>query len=97
MSKKVLNIKRKLLDERNVTEPMPDDLILFQEIIDDSNRNFNSQKKKEKNNSNSSGDLRIISVLKDKEVTIPIIDLIYEIAVGGKNPELLLTFLVDKK
>ena len=68
MSKKVLNIKRKLLDERNVTKPMPDDLILFQEIIDESKRNFNSQKRKEKSNSNSSGDLRIISVLKDKEV-----------------------------
>ena len=38
----------------------------------------------------------IYQLLKDKEVTIPIIDLIYEIAVGGKNPELLLTFLVVK-
>ena len=33
---------------------------------------------------------------KDKEVTIPIIDLIYEIAVKGKDPELLLKFLVFK-
>ena len=38
----------------------------------------------------------IYQLLKDKEVTIPIIDLIYEIAVQGKNPELLLKFLVFK-
>lgn len=38
----------------------------------------------------------IYKLLKDKEVTIPIIDLIYEIAVKGKSPELLLTFLVYK-
>ena len=38
----------------------------------------------------------IYQLLKDKEVTIPIIDLIYEIAVNGKDPELLLTFLVVK-
>ena len=38
----------------------------------------------------------IYQLLKDKEVTIPIIDLIYEIAVKGKDPELLLTFLVFK-
>lgn len=39
----------------------------------------------------------IYQLLKNKEVTIPIIDLIYEIAVGGKDPELLLTFLVVKE
>lgn len=38
----------------------------------------------------------IYQLLKDKEVSIPIIDLIYEIAVKGKNPELLLKFLVFK-
>ena len=38
----------------------------------------------------------IYQLLKDKEVKIPIIDLIYEIVVNGKNPELLLTFLVFK-
>lgn len=38
----------------------------------------------------------IYQLLKNKEVTIPIIDLIYEIAVNGKNPELLLVFLVFK-
>ena len=38
----------------------------------------------------------IYQLLKNKEVTIPIIDLIYEIAVHGKDPELLLTFLVLK-
>ena len=38
----------------------------------------------------------IYQLLKDKEVTIPIIDLIYEIAVKGKDPELLLKFLVFK-
>jgi glycerol-3-phosphate dehydrogenase (NAD(P)+) len=38
----------------------------------------------------------IYQLLRDKEVTIPIIDLIYEIAVEGKDPELLLTFLVVK-
>ena len=38
----------------------------------------------------------IYQLLKDKKVSIPIIDLIYEIAVNGKNPELLLSFLVYK-
>ena len=38
----------------------------------------------------------IYKLLKDKKVSIPIIDLIYEIAVNGENPELLLTFLVEK-
>lgn len=38
----------------------------------------------------------IYQLLKDKKVTIPIIDLIYEIAVKGKDPELLLAFLVFK-
>lgn len=38
----------------------------------------------------------IYQLLKNKEVTIPIIDLIYEIVVQGKDPELLLVFLVFK-
>jgi len=38
----------------------------------------------------------IYQLLKDKDVSIPIIDLIYEIIVNGKNPELLLAFLVFK-
>lgn len=38
----------------------------------------------------------IYKLLKDKKVSIPIIDLIYDIAVEGKNPEELLTFLVEK-
>ena len=38
----------------------------------------------------------IYQLLKDKQVSIPIIDLIYEIVVRGKNPELLLAFLVFK-
>ena len=38
----------------------------------------------------------IYQLLNDKEVKIPIIDLIYEIVVNGKNPELLLAFLVFK-
>jgi glycerol-3-phosphate dehydrogenase (NAD(P)+) len=38
----------------------------------------------------------IYQLLKNKDVTIPIIDLIYEIAVKGKDPELLLDFLVFK-
>lgn len=38
----------------------------------------------------------IYQLLKNKDVKIPIIDLIYEIAVKGKNPELLLAFLVFK-
>ncbi|MBQ6498159.1 MAG: NAD(P)-dependent glycerol-3-phosphate dehydrogenase [Bacilli bacterium] len=38
----------------------------------------------------------IYQLLKDKEVKIPIIDLIYDIAVNGKDPELLLVFLVFK-
>ncbi len=38
----------------------------------------------------------IYQLLKDKEVSIPIIDLIYEIAVRGKDPDLLLAFLVYK-
>ena len=40
--------------------------------------------------------LSIYKLLKDKRVTIPIIDLIYDIAVEGDNPEKLLTFLVEK-
>ena len=39
----------------------------------------------------------IYKLLKDKKVSIPIIDLIYNIAVKGKNPEELLTFLVEKE
>lgn len=38
----------------------------------------------------------IYQLLKNKEVTIPIIDLIYDIAVKGSDPELLLKFLVYK-
>lgn len=38
----------------------------------------------------------IYKLLKDKKVEIPIIDLIYEIAVNNKKPEKLLTFLVEK-
>ena len=38
----------------------------------------------------------IYQLLKDKDVKIPIIDLIYEIAVKGKEPDLLLVFLVFK-
>ena len=38
----------------------------------------------------------IYQLLKDKKATIPIIDMIYEIAVRGKKPELLLSFLVYK-
>lgn len=39
----------------------------------------------------------IYKLLKDKKVSIPIIDLIYDIAVEGKAPEVLLTFLVEKE
>ena len=39
----------------------------------------------------------IYKLLKYKKVTIPIIDLIYDIAVEGLPPEELLTFLVEKK
>ena len=38
----------------------------------------------------------IYKLLNDKQVSIPIIDLIYKIAVEGENPEELLTFLVEK-
>ena len=38
----------------------------------------------------------IYQLLRNKDVSIPIIDLIYEIVVNGKNPELLLSFLVFK-
>lgn len=38
----------------------------------------------------------IYQLLKQKKVSVPIIDLIYEIAVKGKNPELLLKFLILK-
>lgn len=38
----------------------------------------------------------IYHLLKNKEVSIPIIDLIYEIIVRGKKPELILSFLVYK-
>lgn len=39
----------------------------------------------------------IYQLLKNKQVSIPIIDLIYEITVNGDNPELLFSFLVYKK
>ena len=39
----------------------------------------------------------IYKLLKNKKVTIPIIDLIYDIAVEGEDPEKLLTFLVEKQ
>lgn len=39
----------------------------------------------------------IYKLLKNKQVSIPIIDLIYDIAVIGEDPEKLLTFLVEKK
>lgn len=38
----------------------------------------------------------IYKLLKHKKVTIPIIDLIYDIAVEGLSPDALLTFLVEK-
>lgn len=38
----------------------------------------------------------IYKLLKDKKVSIPIIDLIYEIVVKGENPETILSFLVYK-
>lgn len=38
----------------------------------------------------------IYKLLKDKKVSIPIIDLIYDVAVNGQAPEKLLTFLVEK-
>ena len=38
----------------------------------------------------------IYKLLKGKKVSIPIIDLIYDIAVEGKSPDKLLTFLVEK-
>ena len=38
----------------------------------------------------------IYKLLQDIQVSIPIIDLIYDIAVKGKDPECLLTFLVEK-
>ena len=38
----------------------------------------------------------IYKLLKDIQVSIPIIDLIYDIAVNGKDPEELLKFLVEK-
>lgn len=38
----------------------------------------------------------IYKLLKNKDVSIPIIDLIYDIVVEGQNPEKLLTFLVEK-
>jgi len=39
----------------------------------------------------------IYKLLKHKKVSIPIINLIYNIAVKGSNPEKLLTFLVEKE
>ncbi len=39
----------------------------------------------------------IYKLLKNKKVSIPIIDLIYDIAVEGDSPEKLLTFLVEKE
>ncbi len=39
----------------------------------------------------------IYKLLKDKKVSIPIINLIYKIAVKGENPEKLLSFLIEKQ
>ncbi len=39
----------------------------------------------------------IYKLLKDKKVSIPIIDLIYDIAVKGENPDKLLSFLIEKE
>lgn len=39
----------------------------------------------------------IYKLLKDKKISIPIIDLIYDIAVKKDNPEKLLTFLIEKQ
>ena len=39
----------------------------------------------------------IYKLLKNKKISIPIIDLIYDIAVKGENPDRLLTFLIEKK
>lgn len=39
----------------------------------------------------------IYQLLNDKQVNIPIINLIYEIIKGNKKPESLLTFLIEKK
>ena len=39
----------------------------------------------------------IYKLLKDKKVSIPIIDLIYDIVVEGHSPEMFLTFLVVKQ
>ena len=39
----------------------------------------------------------IYDLLKDKSISIPVIDLIYDIVVNGENPEKLLTFLVEKE
>lgn len=39
----------------------------------------------------------IYKLLKNKKVSIPNIDLIYSIVVGGESPEKLLTFLVEKE
>lgn len=39
----------------------------------------------------------IYELLKDKNISVPVIDLIYDIVVKGKNPEKLLTFLVEKE
>ena len=38
----------------------------------------------------------IYKLLKDKKISIPIIDLIYDIAVEGDDPKKILTFLVEK-
>lgn len=38
----------------------------------------------------------IYKLLKDKKVSMPIIDIIYDIAIRGENPQKLLTFLVEK-
>lgn len=39
----------------------------------------------------------IYKLLKNKQISVPIIDLIYSIVVKGKKPESLLTFLVEKE
>ena len=69
MSKKFLNKKIKLIDERNFTMPMENEFRIFEKIMNESKRNFKdkSKRRKEKSNSNSSRDMKIISVLRGKE------------------------------
>ena len=60
MEPKLLNKKRKFIQERSIIKSRPDELSHFKEIIEKSKKNSNKEPipRKEKSESNSSKDIR---------------------------------------